>query len=614
MLRFSEVTLRARQHLNMSGSDHLLFVALMGVVLFLSMYVMHNVYKFLRSKRSSNVQKYRSRNLQVKIWSRRKVFWRQMKISRSAYITLAQQRLVYNIETGDSHIPVRSVSSASGRGSQADDKCDRQHVGLVSSSSGQGTVTIISQMLDGSQSQGHSEPQPVGSVSSSSCQGTVTINHEVVDDSQADRQYDRQPVGSVSSSSVQGTVTIISHMLDESQEQGQSEPQSVGSVPSSSGQGTVTINHGVVDGSQTDGPRDYQPVGSVSSSSGQETETIISHMLDGSQEQGQSECQPVGSVSSSSAQGTVTINHDVLDGSQGDGQCEHLPVRSVSSASCQGTSLMRLKKLRSGSEQRLPYLSSFRRKSVKKRIGFRRRTGGNTRISAFESTGNSHHVNIPRRISKKKRKKKIRLSQQGGKKQLSPPLVREDFSPKYHLSFDRVLQAYKSIRKGRCFHASKRVIWRNRYNLIRGNRDCYKIFERNQEKEYDVPEPPEEQEDPHMHQIGKEHPSNKGGDGPVKSDNSGDGPVSSALRDGLVCDGEYHAFTGGLLCGFNQRSSTITCVTKSIKENAGPQWILTGPQYSSDYAGDGPHSSEEYDPEKDKAIQKKRKNAKAKRR
>ena len=106
MLRFSEVTLRAGQHLNMSGSDHLLFVALVGVVLFLLMYVMHSLYKFLRSKRSSNVRKYRLRNLQGKIWSRRKVFWRQMKISRSAYITLAQQRLVYNRETGDSHTPV----------------------------------------------------------------------------------------------------------------------------------------------------------------------------------------------------------------------------------------------------------------------------------------------------------------------------------------------------------------------------------------------------------------------------------------------------------------------------------------------------------------------------
>ena len=156
MVRLSEVTLRARQHLNMSGSDHLLFVALVGVVLFLLMYVMQSVYKFLRTKRSSNERKYKRRNLQVKIWSRRKVFWRQMKISKSEYITLAQQRLVYNRETGDSHIPVRSVSSASGRGSHGDGQCDSQPVGSVSSSSAQGTLTIISHMLDGSQEQGKS--------------------------------------------------------------------------------------------------------------------------------------------------------------------------------------------------------------------------------------------------------------------------------------------------------------------------------------------------------------------------------------------------------------------------------------------------------------------------
>ena len=50
---------------------------------------------------------------------------------------------------------------------------------------------------------------------------------------------------------------------------------------------------------------------------------------------------------------------------------------------------------------------------------------------------------------------------------------------------------------------------------------------------------------------------------------------------------------------------------EAIEDNEAPQWILTGPEYSSDYAGDGPHSSEEYDPEKDKATNRKRKQAKA---
>ena len=38
---------------------------------------------------------------------------------------------------------------------------------------------------------------------------------------------------------------------------------------------------------------------------------------------------------------------------------------------------------------------------------------------------------------------------------------------------------------------------------------------------------------------------------------------------------------------------------EDIEENEAPQWIQTGPEYSSDYAGDGPDSSEEYDPEKE---------------
>ena len=55
-------------------------------------------------------------------------------------------------------------------------------------------------------------------------------------------------------------------------------------------------------------------------------------------------------------------------------------------------------------------------------------------------------------------------------------------------------------------------------------------------------------------------------------------------------------------------------IPKPHEENENPQWILTGPEYSSDYAGDGPHSSEEYDPEKDRATNRKRKQAKARKR
>ena len=109
------------------------------------------------------------------------------------------------------------------------------------------------------------------------------------------------------------------------------------------------------------------------------------------------------------------------------------------------------------------------------------------------------------------------------------------------------------MQKGRTFDVSKRILRRNGYRLVLG---CYTFqkgsnyenckYTRVQEKEYDVPEPPEEDED--------------------------------------------------------------------IEENEAPQWIQTGPEYSSDYAGDGPDSSEEYDPEKEKASKRKRESAKVMRR
>ena len=53
---------------------------------------------------------------------------------------------------------------------------------------------------------------------------------------------------------------------------------------------------------------------------------------------------------------------------------------------------------------------------------------------------------------------------------------------------------------------------------------------------------------------------------------------------------------------------------EAIEDNEAPQWIQTGPEYSSDYAGDGPDSSEEYDPEKETASKGKREKPKLMRR
>ena len=147
MLRISELTLRARQHLNLSQVGELLFAAVLGFVLFLLIYLMRSIYRFERSNISSNNRTYRRRYFRGKIWSRRKVLWRQMNISRSTFIMLAQQRLFYDRETGEFH------------------------VGSVSSASNKGTETVKCYVTDRSQGHGKCERQPVGSVSSACCQG-----------------------------------------------------------------------------------------------------------------------------------------------------------------------------------------------------------------------------------------------------------------------------------------------------------------------------------------------------------------------------------------------------------------------------------------------------------
>ena len=61
MLRIWELTLRARQHLNLSQGGELLFVAVLGFVLFLLIYVMRSMYRFVRSNIPSNDRTYRRR-------------------------------------------------------------------------------------------------------------------------------------------------------------------------------------------------------------------------------------------------------------------------------------------------------------------------------------------------------------------------------------------------------------------------------------------------------------------------------------------------------------------------------------------------------------------------
>ena len=118
VLRLSKLTLGTWHLLNSLEGYDLLCVALIGFVLLLfdlvcSFYKFVRCRissKFVRSRISSNVRKYVRRN-RGKNWSLRKVFWREKNISRSAYVMLALQRLDYDRETGDLHIPMLAKES-----------------------------------------------------------------------------------------------------------------------------------------------------------------------------------------------------------------------------------------------------------------------------------------------------------------------------------------------------------------------------------------------------------------------------------------------------------------------------------------------------------------------
>ena len=83
---------------------------------------------------------------------------------------------------------------------------------------------------------------------------------------------------------------------------------------------------------------------------------------------------------------------------------------------------------------------------------------------------------------------KCNVMTQAASQQPSVPSKSNRLAPRYHLTLNQVKQAYKSYRKGRGFHASTKVLWKNRHRLVFGNRNQYKFgrYEsyRIREKEY----------------------------------------------------------------------------------------------------------------------------------
>ena len=190
-------------------------------------------------------------------------------------------------------------------------------------------------------------------------------------------------------------------------------------------------------------------------------------------------------------------------------------------------------------------------KRIKKRMGFRRRCGTSVNVKV----GSIREADIKSKIVRNppNTKKKVRrpLSRKLPKP-TSTPELKHLTVPKYDISYKRTLAAYKSMRKGSSFYPSRRVLWKNRHRLVLGGRFNKNSF-------YD------------------------------------DYQFSPKQEKEYFCPEPPEE-------------------DEDIEENNSPQWLQTGPEYSSDYAGDGPDSSEEYDPEKDKAMKRKRINAKANRR
>ena len=102
-----------------------------------------------------------------------------------------------------------------------------------------------------------------------------------------------------------------------------------------------------------------------------------------------------------------------------------------------------------------------------------------------------------------------------------PPLHE---GPRYNISLKEVKKTYSRMRKGKGFFASNKVLWRNRHALVLGCSNFYRKVKDDDEsyyqednKEYDVVEPPEPSPDPEVPTTGPQFSSDEAGDGPVNS-------------------------------------------------------------------------------------------------
>ena len=103
-------------------------------------------------------------------------------------------------------------------------------------------------------------------------------------------------------------------------------------------------------------------------------------------------------------------------------------------------------------------------KRTKRRIGFMRRSGNRIGQGIVLLPGTELKRNHARNAPRQKNKRKFIRAKV--RKQTSLPQVNRKPPPSYHISYNQALDFYKRIRKGKKFHASRKVIWRNRHRLF----------------------------------------------------------------------------------------------------------------------------------------------------
>ena len=212
-----------------------------------------------------------------------------------------------------------------------------------------------------------------------------------------------------------------------------------------------------------------------------------------------------------------------------------------------------VKKRRETDEKPLPFIT--KRKSVRRRRRIDRMISEQTMQSCVHSNLVTTKAGKHGNGNSRSRKRKHRPIRRRVPRQKIVPKVENYQVPKYHLTYEKVLNVYKAMRKGRTYHASRRVLWRNRHHLVFGSQNSYRrnsrnafLFGNSKEKEYENNEPPEVEDDHQWLLTGPEYSSDEAGDGPV--------PLLKIFEETVI--------------------------------DPDPQWLQMGPEFSSDISADGP--------------------------